>query len=179
MTWNRWHNTSYITSPKCWEEVFEKIKIPNKINTIIDLGCAAGRNLLYYNNRYNLIGVDLPKKEDIEFYPLNNFEYISCPIQNLPTTNFNTYNLNDCLVISHGSLMYISPQQQFNLINSLLNQNCKNFIFQEYDYIHPAGSHNNVLNDGKTFEFNPLNHKSLFKKEYYRKEMPSWIYLNT
>lgn len=129
---NKWHN--YYKSAPNSELVFKKFSedLPKYVDTIIDFGCGGCRNFLPFNKKYKLIGIDqvdsiIPSKE------LINFTYYKI---DLATEGFTLdLDLTNTLCISHGCFMYIEPHQQDNIITSLKNKGCKNFLFQEYDGI--------------------------------------------
>ena len=60
--WNRWYNTKLLGA-NAWESVFEKESknIPKNIKRVVDLGWAAGRNLLFFekvSQIENLVGIE-------------------------------------------------------------------------------------------------------------------------
>jgi len=127
---SRWHD--YYAYVPFSEKVFLDFKenLPTYINTIIYFGCGGCRNLIPFNGKYNLIGIDqvdivIPPKE------LINFTYYK---MDLAIEGFTLdIDLTNSLCISHGCFMYIEQHQQINIITDLKNKGCKNFLLQEYD----------------------------------------------
>lgn len=146
----RWHDYyNYVPNPELIFEIFST-KLPEYIDTIIDLGCGGCRNFLPFNKKYKLIGVD-QADQIITPKELVNFTYykIDLAIEGF-TLNL---NLTNTLCISHGCFMYIEPHQQNNIIISLKNKGCKNFLFQEYDGVtsdYPADYY--AFNNSHKFE---------------------------
>ena len=117
---------------------FCKPLLPKYIDTILEFGCANGRNLQIFNKEYNLQGYDIVKKSDIEFVmDFSNFKYKKSTIEEW----IKVYNkdLSKTFVMCSGTLMYISSDSQNKLIEKLFKLNCKNMAFQEYyPDLHPS-----------------------------------------
>lgn len=175
--WSRWYSSKHLQSAP--EKCFENLKplIPDYVDSVLDFGCAAGRNLTPFNNEFKLYGVDLPEKDNIRFSPLNHFTYFQGKLQEFKAP----FSLSKFLCISHGTLMYLTADEQGHFIEHLIESGCKNFIFQEYDL--------QTLKDGGYDEFSiryvayPFVNKFKFKKVWFKgknrmREIPCWIKLD-
>jgi len=190
--WKRWHTPDYIRGSfgpndgkRHWELVFEETfkHVPKNIDTVVDLGCAAGRNLYFYSHQdqiKNLIGIDI--SDEIDFYPMDNFTYIKSLISDWRPR----FTLENTLIISHGCLMYYDFKAQIEMINNWIELGCENFIFQEYD----KKTLDNDYPQGKETKYLPLpipvyecaleglsSEKYKFSKKWHRKEIPAYIRL--
>ena len=153
--------------------------LPGYLDSVIDFGCAAGRNLQPFAGRYRLYGVDLPPASEIG-WKVEGVTYFQSPLQDFRFDG----SLERTLCIAHGTLMYVDARQQRAFIARLLEQGCKNFIFQEYDartlrrdgYAEPwdlVGRFAHRRKIGHPFS-NPFG----FEKRWYRDEIPTWLRLD-
>ena len=127
------YSNNLIAEPEPWiqENVAKKLK--SHITTVIDFGCANGRNFIpFKDNSLDFIGFDIHPADSL--IKITDFIYNECSIQDF-TQNPKNFPINwsDSLVMSHGSLMYIpDSSSQNNLIYTLKKEGCKNFVFHEY-----------------------------------------------
>ena len=163
--------------------------IPDHITTIINFGCANGRDFIPFQDKYKLIGFDLVPGEYIEWVcNTDNLTYYQCSIEDYITTHIpsSPEDLSKTLVYTSGTLMYLqkpgynndpqykqllipgkskirSPQQKF--ISYLLEKGCRYMVFQEY-----------------VSAFHPGKHEELFEPNlhYYSKNshLKSYIYFD-
>jgi hypothetical protein len=154
---------------------YVRSQIPSHINTIINFGCASGRDFIPFQHDFNCIGFDLSHPDDIKWVcNTDNLIYYQCSIEDYLTTfNHNNSNLESCLVYTQGSLMYLSKEYQNKFIQHLLDSNCKNIVFHEYppEYI---GPHTNFSPDDY--------YLSLFERKHFRNQVEGeptgFLYLN-
>ncbi len=121
--WSRWYKKDY---PVAGEACFQSLrpKLPSYIDSVIDFGCAAGRNLALFDGGLKLYGVDLVPEEQIEWrQPLRDLTYISSPLQNF-ASRF-TERMDRFLCISHGTIMYLAGDEQRTFIENLARLGCR------------------------------------------------------
>jgi hypothetical protein len=108
--------------------------LPKNINTIINFGCASGRDFKPFNNKYKLIGFDIAPFDEIVWVDkFENLEYHECSIKDFTEyANNILLDLSNCLIYTQGTMMYESKETQENFFIELLKRGCKNFIFNEY-----------------------------------------------
>jgi len=138
-----------------------KPQLPDYINTIINFGCANGRDFIPFQDDYNCVGFDLASPSIIKWAcKTDNLTYYQCSIEDY-LYNFNHINLNlsNCLIYTCVTLMYLSYEDQNKFIQHLLDSNCKNMVFHEYPPEY-AGPHT---------KFNPdQKYLNLFKRKHFR-----------
>jgi len=176
--WSRWYKREYPVQPeRCF--VALRPSLPSYLDGVIDFGCAAGRNLQVFAGRYRLYGVDLVPPGEIG-WKVEGVTYFRSRLQDFRLDG----PLDRMLCIAHGTLMYLSPDEQRAFLARLLEQGCKNFIFQEYDrrtlardgYAEPrdlVGRFWRRRKIGHPFA-NPFG----FEKRWYRDEIPTWLRLD-
>ena len=144
-----------------WLKEYVIDKISDNITTIVDFGCAVGRNFSPFNtqyddsgnirNAYKFIGFDIHPEEKIQEQKLIDFVYYKYSLEDF-LENINDFDIKweECLVFSHGTLMYFKEKTGSNtFINELRNKGCKNFVFNEYASIAaPQGLSTGALNGG-------------------------------
>lgn len=109
------------------------IQVPEYVDTIIEIGCANGRNLAFFENRYRLIGLDIhPASSIIWVKPLNNFEYHECSYQDMPSYPVK-FPLATSLITTFGSFMYLNKNEQQAFFDYIISNGCKNAMFYEYE----------------------------------------------
>lgn len=127
-----------------WLKEYVVDKISDNVTTIVDFGCAVGRNFTPFNTQYNnsenihkpykFIGFDIHPEEKIQEQKLIDFVYYKYSLEDF-MENINDFDIKweECLVFSHGTLMYFKEKTGVNMfINKLRNKGCKNFVFNEY-----------------------------------------------
>jgi hypothetical protein len=158
--------TSYYTphsGNQTPEKVIEYLKenISSNITTIINFGCASGRDFIPFQDTHNCVGFDIAPFEAITWIcKTDNLSYYECSIEDflLNIDNFK-FDWPNTLVYTQGTLMYVSHENQNLFTEILLKKGCKNIIFQEYE---PGNSgHHPYLN---------LNSQniSIFEKRMFR-----------
>lgn len=140
---------------------YVKENLPDYVDTIINFGCANGRDFIPFQDDYNCVGFDLASPSIIKWAcKTDNLTYYQCSIEDyLNTFNHNETDLSSCLIYSCVSLMYLSYENQNKFIQHLLDHNCKNMVFHEYppDYVGPHA------------KFNPdQKYINLFKRKHFR-----------
>lgn len=140
--------------------------IPDYITTIVNFGCANGRDFIPFQNQYNLIGFDLVPGDYIEWVcDTNNLYYYQCSMEDFMNEKYvKIENLSEYLIYTNVSLFYLEDKQE-NFISYLLSKSCKNMVFQEYK----SSNHGS---------FQPGKHKALFKESSYRNDVMCFTYLN-
>jgi len=122
-------------SPEFWLKEHVVDKLPSNITTIIDFGCAHGRNFLIFDKeKYKYVGFDIHDYNDISWVENISVDYYQYSIEDF----FNDYKIfnidwRNSLVMCHGTLMCLeNSNQQNDFINLLKSLGCKNFTFHEY-----------------------------------------------
>ena len=120
---------------------FCKPLLPKYIDTILEFGCANGRNLIPFNGKYNLQGYDLPTEDGIEFRQnFDNFVYEKKYVEEWVKEY--DKDLSTTFVMCSGVLMYVTTKVQNALMKKLFDLGCKNMAFQEYyPTMHSGGYH--------------------------------------
>lgn len=176
---NSWFKHYYKHNPKnpvgnVPEHITYEIKplIPDYITTIINFGCANGRDFIHFQDKYNLIGFDLVSGNYIEWVcDTTNLIYYQCSMEDfMVPNNVDVEDLSTSLVYTNVSLFYLKDKQE-KFISYLLSKGCKNMVFQEYE----NSQHGNF----QPGNFQPGKHKKLFRaKQYNRKDLIGFTYLD-
>lgn len=168
------------------EIIISKIKplMPPHIDTIINFGCANGRDFIPFHDDYNCVGFDLAPLDHIDWVcKTKNLTYYQCSIEDLmghtpdrskfpPDLRDLLQDLSTSLVYTNGTLMYVSPLNQDKFISYLLENGCRNMVFQEY----PPSS--GYVQFGVPKKFNPnKKYLELFDTKSYREGLTAFIYL--
>tara|TARA_R110000796_G_scaffold146087_1_gene262775 strand:- start:2203 stop:2760 length:558 start_codon:yes stop_codon:yes gene_type:complete len=171
---NSWFKHYYKHNPRnpvgnVPEHITYEIKplIPDYITTIINFGCANGRDFIPFQDKYNLVGFDLVKGDYIEWVcDTTNLIYYQCSMEDfMEPHNIDVEDLSTSLVYTNVSLFYLEDKQE-EFITYLLNKKCQNMVFQEYK---------NSFHG----HFQPGKHKDLFKeRQFNRKDVTGFIYLD-
>jgi hypothetical protein len=149
--------------------------IPEYVTTVINFGCANGRDFIPFQDKYNCIGFDLAHPSIIKWAcKTDNLTYYQCSIEDyLDNFNHNNLDLSECLVYSCVTVMYLTHNNQNRFIQHLLDHNCKNIVLHEYpsDQIHDQGY------------FNPSKDiADVFTRKHFRptvqKQPTGFLYLN-
>lgn len=158
----------YFNSNEEWLNKYEqplldyvKDKLPSYVNTVINFGCANGRDFIPFQDDFNCIGFDLASPSIIKWTcKTNNLIYYQCSIEDyLNTFDHNSLDLSECLVYTCVTLMYLSYDYQNKFIQHLLDHNCKNIIIHEYPPEY-TGPHT---------KFNPdQKYLNLFERKHFR-----------
>lgn len=152
------------------EEVLVKHKplLPKYVNTILNFGCANGRDFIPFQDDYNCIGFDLAPVGYIEWVcKTDNLIYYQCSIEDY-LYNFKNDDLSNYLVYTQGTLMYLTPEMQNKFIEHLLDCGCKNMIFHEYP---PTHHHSQKFQPDKKY-------LDMFEKVSYRNHVEGFVFLD-
>jgi hypothetical protein len=151
--WSNWSH--YFKAQKSWcfhhESFLPELTniLPDYINTIINFGCASGRDFIPFNKKYKLVGFDIaPFEEIIWVDKFENLEYHECSIKDFTeyTLNNNLFlDLSKCLIYTQATMMYESKETQELFFLELIKRECKNFIFSEYIISQPHQVPNGCL----------------------------------
>ena len=120
--------------PDAPEECLVQLKIPSYIDTVLDLGCGNGRNLLAYEGK-KLWAIDLVPKERINWIKkFDNFHYEQISVEGLAQRlEKHPIDLSKTLIISFGTMMMVPKKWQYRLYEVCQRCGCKNFIFQDFE----------------------------------------------
>tara|TARA_R110001592_G_scaffold161118_3_gene393614 strand:- start:729 stop:1319 length:591 start_codon:yes stop_codon:yes gene_type:complete len=118
-------------SSEPWLETHVLPYISQNVKTIIDFGCANGRNFLPFKN-YECVGFDLYSPEEIKYSC--DFKYYVSSIEDfIHSPDQYPIQWKSSLVMSHGTLMYcLDSKTQNKFLTILRNKGCKNFVLHEY-----------------------------------------------
>jgi hypothetical protein len=176
--WSRWYRKDHpVAAEKCFVALAPQF--PAYVDSVIDFGCAAGRNLEPFEGKYALYGVDIVPEAQIEFRP-RGVQYLQSLLQEFPAKF--SKRLDRFVCIAHGVVMYLAPEEQKRFFDELVRMGCKNFVFQEYD--------ENTLNKQHYWEptlLNRLRRRRVgwafrnplgFEKQWCRPEIATWIRLD-
>lgn len=108
--------------------------IPSYITTIINFGCANGKDFIPFEKDYNLIGFDICPVDMIKWEcKTDNLYYYQCSIQDyLDKFDHSDLDLEDCLVYTQGTLMYLNSEYQNKFVKHMIDRGCKNIVLHEY-----------------------------------------------
>lgn len=132
--------TSYYT-PHSGNQIPEKVieylkeNISPNITTIINFGCASGRDFIPFQDTHECIGFDIAPSEEIVWVcKIDKLIYYECSVEDF-LLNINNFkiNWNKSLVYTQGTLMYVSHENQNIFVETLLEKGCKNIVLQEYE----------------------------------------------
>jgi hypothetical protein len=115
------------------EHVVEKLN--NSISTVVDFGCANGRNFIPFQSKgYRCVGFDLHDIANIEWMSKDPDTYYRYSIEDF-MKEYISFDIDwkSSLVMTHGTLMYLSTtKEQNDFLNLLKALGCNNFVFHEY-----------------------------------------------
>jgi hypothetical protein len=145
------------------EKVIEYLEknLSSNIKTIINFGCASGRDFIPFQDNYTCVGFDIAPVECITWVcKTDNLVYYECSIEDF-LLNIDSFKFDwpNTLVYTQGTLMYVSHEEQNIFVEILLKKGCKNIVLQEYE---PGNSgHHPYLNLNE-------NNLKLFEKKLFR-----------
>lgn len=143
--------------------------LPSYVNTILNFGCANGRDFIPFQNDFNCIGFDLAPTGYIDWVcKTDNLIYYQCSIEDY-LNNFKDDDLSNYLVYTQGTLMYLTPENQNKFIKHLLDRNCKNIILHEYPPTY-SGPHPKFTPEKKYLD--------MFEQVSYRKNLIGFVFLD-
>lgn len=166
----------YFEGSRDWLHKYEplldyvKTKISSNIHTIINFGCASGRDFIPFQDTYNCVGFDIAPPGVISWVcKTDNLTYYECSIEDF-ILNINNFSFDwpNTLVYTQGTLMYVSPEIQNFFVESLLSKGCTNMVFQEYE---PGNSGPNPCLDLNE------NNLKIFSKAVFRDNTTAHIFL--
>tara|TARA_R110001599_G_scaffold33594_2_gene108446 strand:+ start:693 stop:1334 length:642 start_codon:yes stop_codon:yes gene_type:complete len=155
----------WLASPESWLETHVLPYIHLNIKTIVDFGCANGRNFQPFKD-YECIGFDMFQPEEINYSC--DFKYYVSSIEDfIKNPDLYPIQWESSLVMSHGTLMYcLNSTLQNQFLEILRDKGCKNFVLHEYasdKLIKNGNLSERARNNGLGFlELNKLN-LELFK----------------
>lgn len=153
-----------------------KKEISSNIHTIINFGCASGRDFIPFQETYTCVGFDLAPIEKINWVcKTDNLIYFECSIEDfiLNIDEFTFIDWENTLLYSCVSLMYATSKDQNKLIDLFLEKGCKNIVLQEYE---PGNSGPNPYLDLNEKNLK-LFEKKLFRENHHHNPM-AHLYLN-
>jgi len=109
--------------------------IPEYVDTVLEIGCGNGRNLIPFKDK-KLIACDLAPEEDVNWaHPFEDIIYVRSLVQEVLVEGSADIpiNMSSALVISFGIMMYLTKEEQEQFYQGCLARGCKNFIFREHD----------------------------------------------
>lgn len=123
--------------------------LKSNITTVLDFGCANGRNFYPFKN-YNCVGFDLYQTNQIKKFC--DFDYHVSSVEDF-VNNIDLYQIDwqNALVMSHGCLMYCkNSEDQNKFITKLRDKGCKNLVLHEYvsDKVIKAGNMSDFARNG-------------------------------
>jgi hypothetical protein len=140
-------------------------QLPEYINTVINFGCANGRDFIPFQDKFTCVGFDLASPNTIKWAcKTDNLTYYQCSIEDyIYNFNHDNIDLSSTLIYTQGSLMYVSHENQTKLIEHFLNKKCKNIVIHEYppEYPHSQGYFNpsyEILNIFERKHFRTASH---------------------
>lgn len=109
--------------------------ITDNIKTIIDVGCACGKNFIPFADSFNCIGFDRAPADVIKWVcDTDNLTYYECSIEDF-IDHIDEFDIDweNSLVFTHGTLMYASHENQNRFVEAVLRKGCRNLTLQEYE----------------------------------------------
>ena len=132
----------YYRRTKDWVSIPEPflydLKIPRSIDTLLDIGCASGRNFIPFDGKLKLWGIDIVPLNRIQWVkPFQNLKYERTTIEQFTRIlERGEKRLDNVLLLTAGTMMYVNEKEQRRFFRACRLAGCKNFIFSEY----PANS---------------------------------------
>lgn len=108
-----------------------ELKLPESIDTIFDVGCGNGRNLIPFRGKLKLQGIDLIPKDKIEWMlPPNEVDYEQCSVEEFVKKA--SIDMSRTFVYSHGTIYLSSKKTQNDFYDFCKKCGCRNFLFEEF-----------------------------------------------
>lgn len=129
--WKNYYRIGYWDSPAAF---LYEVKLPDYIDTFLDIGCATGRNLIPYDGKLRLWGIDIVPEKDIQFLRnFSNFTYQQKTVEQFTKElERGVYDLSKTVIFIHCVLMYVSKRNQERFLQAARKAGCRNFIIYEY-----------------------------------------------
>ena len=159
---DKWRNSKVKAVNYFAKKCFSEIKKHNELVTILDLGCGAGQDSVYFAKKGLIVTAIDFSETWIQLVPknINNLKIIAKDILNLDFKN-NSFDV----IYAHLSLHYFdddSTTQIFNKLHNILNKN--GLLFIKCKSVDDA-----LYGDWEQIEkdlFYKDNHKSIWKKNW-------------
>lgn len=110
------------------------LSLPRYIDTILDIGCASGRNFIPFNGKLKLWGVDIVPKRRIKWVmPFKDLTYEKATLQEL-TRRFahERPDMSKVFVFESATFMYVPEEFQRRFFNICCELGCRNFMFRDF-----------------------------------------------
>ena len=116
------------------EPCLQQLQLPVYVDTILDVGCASGRNFIPFNGKLKLWGVDIVPFERIKWVqPFVDLTYENGGLENLTKRlEGEPVDLSRTLIFTAGTMAYCSEEWQKRFYAICQKRGAKNFIFLEY-----------------------------------------------
>lgn len=151
----------WLSKPEQLLVDYVRPNLPDYITTVMNFGCANGRDFIPFQDDYTCIGFDLASPDIIKWAcKTDNLIYYQCSIEDyLDRFNHEDLDLSTCLVYVQVTLMYLTREYQNKFIDHLFKYNCKNIVLHEYPPEY-TGPHT---------KFNPdPKYLPLFERKHFR-----------
>jgi hypothetical protein len=160
--------TSYYTGVDKSQDplsIFVFKNLPKYITTVINFGCASGRDFVPFQDSFQCIGFDIAPIDAINWVcKTDNLIYYECSIEDF-LYNIDIFKIDwkNSVIYTQGTLMYVSHENQNLFIKKIIDYGCKNIVLSEYEpgnsgYNPYLNLHNDYL---KLFE------KKSLREHYY------------
>lgn len=116
------------------EACLTALSIPSHVDTILDIGCASGRNFIPFDGTLRLWGVDIAPASQIHWVrPFKNLTYEQMTLEAFTERlEKEPIDMTHTLVFTAGTMAYCSKVWQTRFYEACKKNGCTNFIFHEY-----------------------------------------------
>jgi len=176
-------------APEFWLEEHVVDKLSSNITTIVDFGCANGRNFIPFpKEKYKYVGFDIFNPLDIKWMNNIDVDYYACSLNDF-FTEYHNYDIDwkNSLFMSHVTLMYLNDSiEQNNFLNLMKSLGCENFALHEYGSDKVLADLSNHARDNKLgyLSLNEINKKmfeppfgDIFRFRDFNNDMCAFIHL--
>ncbi len=121
------------------EKFLLDLKLPPHIDTILNLGCGAGRDFIPFDGTLKLWGLDIVPFERIKWVrPFKNLTYTHQYIEDFTKDlERGKYDLTHTFIYACGTLMYVSKEDSERFFAACKKAGATIFLFREF----PKGSY--------------------------------------